>query len=139
MKEKEKIEQTFQLKEKFKNSGFIQSTFSLHNEVDIPKTSGLYMLAEKVMPFDFKKEIIYLIKVGQAINLQRRLNDYKSMNPGAQCIAFMSVHSVFLDDTEKDWLSLLRYRHIQIEGTNEWFMVSKEDYEQYCKFGFDIH
>lgn len=132
--EKEIIEKTFQIQKQFKN---VQSVFPLHNEIDVPKTSGLYMLAEKIMPFDFNEEVIYLIKIGQGKNLQRRLNQYKSMNPGAQCIAFTLIHQVFLNDMEKDWLSFFENRYPSIDGTKEWFMVPKEDYERYCKFGFN--
>ena len=131
-----KIRNAFEAKEKFRNSDFIQSVFSLHNEIDVPRISGLYMLAEKIMPFNFTEEIIYLIKIGQAKNLYRRINEYKGMNPGAQCISFMPVHQAFLSDAEKDWLAFFQHKHVLINGTKEWFMVSKEDYEQYCKLGF---
>lgn len=99
-----------------------------------PAKMGIYLIG--TVSFNpFTKEELYFIKVGFSGNLQRRMKDYRTSSPTIFHIAYDTEDSIL----ESDCHSILRRcAECQVEGTDEWFKVSKEMYFEICEKKFEF-
>lgn len=101
------------------------------------KTSGLYFIG--MMAIDPEGNDYYLIKVGQSIDCQHRINQYFSYNPIIyNTNNFLSIESKFAK-YERDIMEenchayISRFAYGVADGTFEWFYVNKENYFLLCE------
>ncbi len=113
--------------------------FNSLGDENTPTSCGIYMLGEKVIPYCFEEEVVYLLKVGKGKNLKRRLASYRTANPMAHCISYQETTPFSMDILEKNWIDFLSKKYPKASYGDEWFILPKEDFDYYCKHGFNNH
>lgn len=95
---------------------------------------GLYLFGQTAVN-PHTDEVFYWCKVGQTKGAKNRFNSYQTHNP---CIYYIDVYSthIFLDAQEDACINKLASISFQ-QHKSEWFGISKEDYLNICKQGFD--
>jgi hypothetical protein len=73
----------------------------------------------------------YLVKVGETSNIETRRRAYKSANP----YAIMRSTCAGTEDEEKAAHRLLATMGTKVKGTDEWFEVSNEVFEEFYQKG----
>ena len=99
----------------------------------LPKKHGLYMLAQIGSLPTKPHEQLYMIKVGQSINLKNRVGSYKGMNPLASLIDIKLTKN--LNEEESRCHNFLSTLGTSVNDT-EWFVVPEEEYTKFLELGF---
>lgn len=102
----------------------------LSKELEYP---GIYMLAQRIIEDDGR--VLNLIKVGQSINIKKRLNSYRTSNPFAKCIDTKEIFEEDLKEYEKEYHYLLGRDNTRY-GNTEWFICDDEQYNYWITEGF---
>lgn len=96
---------------------------------------GLYMIGQ----VDFNpitKEVRYIIKIGSAENIKKRMQAYRTHNPSFYIIDTKKVpYSTLLEVEKKEQLKLEKYCSEKFRGT-EWYFTSEKEYLRLCETGF---
>lgn len=99
-----------------------------------PEAEGLYLVGSTHFN-PLTDEKIYIVKVGKAKNLKKRIRDYNGTNP-------LMFHIDYLQKPQECKISenfchsVLYAIGDDIENCHEWFKVSEADYKEICKLGF---
>lgn len=79
----------------------------------------------------------YMVKVGRTENLDRRLYQYHSANPGIRYVNKQICSPKKLAEREKAChAGILAVSQTPVKRTKEWFEVTPEQYERFCNNGF---
>ena len=96
---------------------------------------GLYFLGKHEV---WNGKDIYVVKVGEASDIGKRMKSYLSHSPFFCDVCYIFNTSKYNDKTRKEFeLNCHLYTGINAlatsAGSNEWFFVTKEQYEYFCK------
>lgn len=101
---------------------------------NFPKASGLYLIGNTAFN-PYTNEQLFAVKVGYTGRLlEERMRDYRSTNPLLYNIDYLTDKSITEYACHEKLLLVCEYIK---EGTDEWFLVSKEIYLDICEKGFD--
>lgn len=101
-----------------------------------PESEGLYLVGSTNFN-PFTHEEIYLVKVGKSYNLQRRMKDYLTTNPGMFHIDFCTIPRSMVGKSEWQCHAILyAVCKGKVEKSEEWVRVSREVYLEICEKGF---
>lgn len=118
-------------------NGFVDTTEFCGNELPQEKT-GCYLLGQTNFN-PFTNEKFYWIKVGQAINVKKRMNSYASHSPMVYKIDYL-----YCDANKLNLIETLCHEELKdhyaistAQGSKEWFAVSEETYLEICEHKFN--
>lgn len=115
---------------------YCKNSLTFHTVNNISDKPGIYLLGQTSYNPD-KNEIWYFLKVGKAVNLQRRLKDYNTHNPTYFIFATQHGTSATIDQLEIQWQNQIENRGGWHMGDNaEWFIVSPALFNLAKKYGF---
>ena len=99
-------------------------------EVDETEQAGLYFIC---MPL-IDDEHTYIMKVGKASNIHKRMIQYKSMNPLG--MHYANYNTLILPEMELRLAELRCHNFLAqfsvgvVEGTTEWFIIENEKWQE---------
>lgn len=117
----------------------LSKTPVFNNSVDVkavaPDAEGLYLIGNTLFdPRDNTK--LYAIKVGTSTCLQRRMKEYRISNPLVFHIDYLlnSYRPAILErECHEQLCRLCQYR---LPHSEEWYLVTQEQYTEICEKGF---
>lgn len=117
-----------------KNEKLSDGAIVLHDLNSVPTSSGVYLIGQAEYDTN-NNRVFYMLKVGKATNLKRRLRDYNTHNPGYELFGIQKTDMI--DAAEMRWHTILSHTDCLAMGDNmEWFIVSRDTYLKAKKFGF---
>jgi hypothetical protein len=123
----------------FKKKAIMKRIMEEENQIksEIRSENGLYLVSNACYN-PISKNTVYVIKIGIASDISKRMEQYKSTNPMLNHIDFFYGFSKEQGRAiEKVYHKLMReLSYKQIEGTAEWFEVEESKYFNILNKGF---
>jgi hypothetical protein len=101
----------------------------------LPTSAGLYFIG--MIGQNPDGENYYLIKIGTAENIKKRLQAYATYNPMIYIGGCYCVKNGRVGCEERCHRFLSRMAYAQAQNSKEWFYVSEEDYYALCNLFMD--
>lgn len=108
-----------------------------YDHVTPQQECGLYLIGSTYFDPEDENKKYYWIKVGMSSNLKQRLKGYSTENPMYWLADTLICDSDIVTKMEYEChIALSDIAYGMAKNTNEWFLVTKEQYLTICKQGF---